>query len=275
MSCFLYAADCPSPLSSPNPNSISALIPSLCPDFSFEFPAFERDYMGLGLGLKQEIVVKKIPASLATSPLIHKSSLTDPSPINDDLCGSHLKLAPPSGADNDGDADDGEPLSATIGWPPISSYRKSTTRGLSIKPPCSTETITPLIVHEAPLEETTNNNIDDENEAFTIMHMKASLIRKPLHIKVSMDGTPIMRKLDLESMQGYHHLSLELHKLFKFYKRNLSCEVGVHSCFKDLNGASFLLIYKDKDGDWMLVGDTPWETFAQSARRIRIMKKVK
>ncbi|AQK84772.1 Auxin-responsive protein IAA27 [Zea mays] len=34
----------------------------------------------------------------------------------------------------------------------------------------------------------------------------------------------------------------------------------------------YVLTYEDKDGDWMLVGDVPWEMFADSCRRLRIMK---
>ena len=26
-----------------------------------------------------------------------------------------------------------------------------------------------------------------------------------------------------------------------------------------LSGSEFVLTYEDKDGDWMLVGDVPWE----------------
>nr|XP_007135710.1 hypothetical protein PHAVU_010G151700g [Phaseolus vulgaris]ESW07704.1 hypothetical protein PHAVU_010G151700g [Phaseolus vulgaris] len=32
-------------------------------------------------------------------------------------------------------------------------------------------------------------------------------------------------------------------------------------------------IYEDKDGDWMLVGDVPWEMFVESCKRLRIMKR--
>lgn len=36
-------------------------------------------------------------------------------------------------------------------------------------------------------------------------------------------------------------------------------EQGTKS-FKLLNGSSeFVLTYEDKEGDWMLVGDVPWE----------------
>lgn len=33
-----------------------------------------------------------------------------------------------------------------------------------------------------------------------------------------------------------------------------------------------MLTYEDKDGDWMLVGDVPWEMFTESCRRLRVMK---
>jgi auxin-responsive protein IAA len=28
---------------------------------------------------------------------------------------------------------------------------------------------------------------------------------------------------------------------------------------KDLHGSEYVLTFEDKDGDWMLVGDVPWE----------------
>lgn len=32
------------------------------------------------------------------------------------------------------------------------------------------------------------------------------------------------------------------------------------SCLRDLlYGSEYVLTYEDKDGDWMLVGDVPWE----------------
>ncbi|KAI4387003.1 hypothetical protein MLD38_004872 [Melastoma candidum] len=39
-----------------------------------------------------------------------------------------------------------------------------------------------------------------------------------------------------------------------------------------LTDSEFVLTYEDKDGDWMLVGDVPWRMFAESCRRLRIMK---
>ncbi|KAK3037374.1 hypothetical protein RJ639_030472 [Escallonia herrerae] len=39
-----------------------------------------------------------------------------------------------------------------------------------------------------------------------------------------------------------------------------------------LNGSDYVPSYEDKDGDWMLVGDVPWEMFVDSCKRLRIMK---
>ncbi|KAI7741334.1 hypothetical protein M8C21_029239, partial [Ambrosia artemisiifolia] len=45
------------------------------------------------------------------------------------------------------------------------------------------------------------------------------------------------------------------------------------SNLKDLlHGSECVLTYEDKDGDWMLVGDVPWEMFIDSCKRLRIMK---
>lgn len=41
---------------------------------------------------------------------------------------------------------------------------------------------------------------------------------------------------------------------------NLSKEVQTEGNSKDLlHGSEYVLTYEDKDGDWMLVGDVPWE----------------
>nr|GEY59266.1 AUX/IAA protein [Tanacetum cinerariifolium] len=39
-----------------------------------------------------------------------------------------------------------------------------------------------------------------------------------------------------------------------------------------LNNSDYVPTYEDKDGDWMLVGDVPWEMFVNSCKRLRIMK---
>ncbi|XP_052176001.1 auxin-induced protein AUX22-like [Diospyros lotus] len=74
------------------------------------------------------------------------------------------------------------------------------------------------------------------------------------YVKVSMDGAPFLRKIDLSCHKGYGDLAGALEKLF-------ACA-----------GDEYLPIYEDKDGDWMLVGDVPWEMFAESCKRLRMKK---
>lgn len=87
------------------------------------------------------------------------------------------------------------------------------------------------------------------------------------YVKVSMDGAPILRKIDLGSFTEYSHLTIALQKLFHcFDQSNTGDEL------KDAENNEYVTIYEDKDGDWMLVGDVPWEMFTESCKRLRIMK---
>uniref|UniRef100_A0A1J3CD42 Auxin-responsive protein n=1 Tax=Noccaea caerulescens TaxID=107243 RepID=A0A1J3CD42_NOCCA len=85
------------------------------------------------------------------------------------------------------------------------------------------------------------------------------------YVKVSMDGVPYLRKMDLGSSQGYDDLALALDKLFGFR--------GIGVALKDGDNCEYVTIYEDKDGDWMLAGDVPWGMFIESSKRLRIMKR--
>lgn len=129
-----------------------------------------------------------------------------------------------------------------VGWPPIRSYRKNT---MAINP---------------------SKNKEDAAEA--------KQGAGNLYVKVSMDGAPYLRKVDLQTYISYRDLSNALAKMFSGFTSgkcdsNASAHVGTTDL---LNGSEFVLTYEDKDGDWMLVGDVPWEMFANSCRRLRIMK---
>ncbi|XP_060218191.1 auxin-responsive protein IAA16 [Lycium barbarum] len=97
-------------------------------------------------------------------------------------------------------------------------------------------------------------------------------------VKVSVDGAPYLRKVDLKMYKSYQQLSDALGKMFSSFTIG-NC--GTHG-FKDfmnesklidlLNGSDYVPTYEDKDGDWMLVGDVPWEMFVDSCKRLRIMK---
>nr|AVQ94620.1 Aux/IAA2 [Carya cathayensis] len=87
-----------------------------------------------------------------------------------------------------------------------------------------------------------------------------------LYVKVSMDGAPYLRKIDLKVYKGYPELLKALEDMFKFSMGEYSESEGYN------NGSEFVPTYEDKDGDWMLVGDVPWDMFISSCKRLRIMK---
>ncbi|KAK6164568.1 hypothetical protein DH2020_001451 [Rehmannia glutinosa] len=84
-------------------------------------------------------------------------------------------------------------------------------------------------------------------------------------VKVSMDGAPYLRKIDLKLYKNYFDLLKALENMFK-------CTIGVYSEREGYNGSEYAPTYEDKDGDWMLVGDVPWDMFITSCKRLRIMK---
>ncbi|CAH8388220.1 unnamed protein product [Eruca vesicaria subsp. sativa] len=134
-----------------------------------------------------------------------------------------------------------------VGWPPIRSYRKNTMASSTSK---------------------NTNEVDG----------KPGL--GALFVKVSMDGAPYLRKVDLRTYTCYQHLSSALEKMFSCFTLGQCGLHGAHGKermsevkLKDLlHGSEFVLTYEDKDGDWMLVGDVPWEIFTETCRKLKIMK---
>ncbi|KAF7837956.1 auxin-induced protein 22B-like [Senna tora] len=86
-----------------------------------------------------------------------------------------------------------------------------------------------------------------------------------IYVKVSMDGAPYLRKIDLRVYTAYSQLLKALENMF-----NLT--IGRYSERDGYEGSEFAPTYQDKDGDWMLVGDVPWDMFISSCKRLRIMK---
>ncbi|XP_039012414.1 auxin-responsive protein IAA9-like [Hibiscus syriacus] len=133
-----------------------------------------------------------------------------------------------------------------VGWPPVRSFRAKT------------------------LANSSKNNDEVDGKPGP-----ASLF-----VKVSMDGAPYLRKVDLRTYSTYRELSAALEKMFSCFTLG-QCgshaaagkEILSQSKLKDLlHGSEYVLIYKDKDGDWMLVGDVPWEMFIETCKRLKIMK---
>ncbi|XP_023743201.1 auxin-responsive protein IAA9 [Lactuca sativa] len=133
-----------------------------------------------------------------------------------------------------------------VGWPPVRSFRKNILA--------------------------TNSKNNDEVDG------------KPgpgaLFVKVSMDGAPYLRKVDLRSYTTYQELSSALEKMFSCFTIGQCGSQGApgreslsESKLRDLlHGSEYVLTYEDKDGDWMLVGDVPWDMFIGSCKRLKIMK---
>ncbi|KAJ0111925.1 hypothetical protein Patl1_03249 [Pistacia atlantica] len=98
-------------------------------------------------------------------------------------------------------------------------------------------------------------------------------------VKVSMDGAPYLRKVDLKMYKNYQDLYDALGKMFSSLSTIGNCgSQGMKDFMNEsklmdlLNGSDYVPTYEDKDGDWMLVGDVPWGMFVESCKRLRIMK---
>ncbi|KAG2316901.1 hypothetical protein Bca4012_067802 [Brassica carinata] len=133
-----------------------------------------------------------------------------------------------------------------VGWPPVRSYRKNT------------------------LATTCKNSDEVDGKPGSAA----------LFVKVSMDGAPYLRKVDLRSYTNYGELSSALEKMFTTFTLGHCGSNGApgkdmlnETKLKDLlNGKDYVLTYEDKDGDWMLVGDVPWEMFIDVCKKLKIMK---
>ncbi|KAK1357593.1 Auxin-responsive protein [Heracleum sosnowskyi] len=134
-----------------------------------------------------------------------------------------------------------------VGWPPIKSFRKNTLATNIYK-----------IADVVQGDSTTGC----------------------IYVKVSMDGAPYLRKVDLKTYFSYAELSSALQSMFSCFtigqctSKGLPEQEGLSaSRLIDLvHGSEYVLTYEDKDSDWMLVGDVPWNMFTESCKRLRIMK---
>ncbi|AQK63055.1 Auxin-responsive protein IAA14 [Zea mays] len=92
-------------------------------------------------------------------------------------------------------------------------------------------------------------------------------------VKVSMDGAPYLRKVDLKTYGSYKDLSAALKKMFGTFVTATGNSMNEGRLVDPAGDADDVVTtYEDKDGDWMLVGDVPWEMFVDSCKRLRIMK---
>ncbi|XP_028784969.1 auxin-responsive protein IAA14 [Neltuma alba] len=140
-----------------------------------------------------------------------------------------------------------------VGWPPVRSYRKN------------------VMAQKVSSE-------DGNTEEKTAAPPALATVGGSL-VKVCMDGAPYLRKVDLKMYKSYQQLSDALAKMFssftmgKYEGAQGMIDFMNESKLMDLlNSSEYVPTYEDKDGDWMLVGDVPWEMFVDSCKRLRIMK---
>jgi len=135
-----------------------------------------------------------------------------------------------------------------VGWPPVRSYRKScfqqqqgSSKSKAAAPAPEQKQEEPAVAVAAP--------------------PVAAGSGGSLYVKVSMDGAPYLRKIDLKTYKGYRELREALEAMFLGFSGDAS-----------VNPSDFAITYEDKDGDLMLVGDVPFEMFMSTCKRMRIMK---
>ncbi|KAK4720258.1 hypothetical protein R3W88_018596 [Solanum pinnatisectum] len=132
----------------------------------------------------------------------------------------------------------------------------------------SSSTFTSKISNKRPSSHM-NNNDEPPPKAQVVGWPPVRSYRKNIleasYVKVSMDGAAYLRKIDLNIYKSYPQLLEALENMFK-------CSIGVYSETEGYNGCNYVPTYEDKDGDWMLAGDVPWDMFINSCKRLRIMK---
>ncbi|GER29660.1 auxin-responsive protein [Striga asiatica] len=212
----------------------------------------------------------KAPSSSSSSS---SSSVTKANVNNNGSCGTKRTAESPSSPPGR------SAISQVVGWPPVRNYRVNSLANQSKSPvaenfilaadKCKSKN---SISDKANHDGTTNNNNVKENGP-----RKTSLF-----VKVNMDGIAIGRKLDLSAHSCYETLARALDDMFRpratvvAKGSNVVEQVvvsGTRQPFRLLDSSSdFVLTYEDKEGDWMLVGDVPWEMFLNTVRRLRIMR---
>ncbi|CAK8563898.1 unnamed protein product [Lathyrus sativus] len=89
--------------------------------------------------------------------------------------------------------------------------------------------------------------------------------QRSLFVKVYMEGIPIGRKLNLLEHHSYDELVKALCHMFRTI---ILCPNS-----QPLSSWNFhVLTYEDQEGDWMMVGDVPWEMFLSSVKRLKITR---
>ncbi|KAJ6826861.1 auxin-responsive protein IAA10-like [Iris pallida] len=150
-----------------------------------------------------------------------------------------------------------QPSSQVVGWPPIRAFRMNSLH--SSKPNNSASDV------DACAADNKKNRRRGHGHGRTSCRF----------VKVNKDGDPIGRKVDLGAHASYETLAAAVDLMFRkpTAAPSSDCNSAEASKLLLVGGSSdFALTYKDKDGDWMLVGDVPYGMFLDTVKRLRIMR---
>ncbi|KAI3460994.1 hypothetical protein Pfo_017657 [Paulownia fortunei] len=170
-------------------------------------------------------------------------------------------------------------VSKVAGWPPIGTYRMNSLVNHAKSPATEEGALTVdkcksmnIVVDRTNYSCNRNNNVARER----------GLLKTSLFVKVTMDGISIGRKVDLNAHSCYETLADTLDHMFALSaavgarRSNVEEQVVMAGTGRPARlldcSSDFVLTYEDKEGDWMLVGDVPWEMFLSSVRRLRIRR---
>ncbi|KAG0560301.1 hypothetical protein M758_10G165600 [Ceratodon purpureus] len=148
----------------------------------------------------------------------------------------------------------------TVGWPPVRSFVRSFNPVIPAPPPT--------------VQSATFQSAQDKG---------ASPSTNSCLVKIYMDGVPFGRKVDLKTNNSYEKLYPALEEMFQQFISGHYCGSRASSNAESefvppsrklnfLDGSEYVLIYEDHEGDFMLVGDVPWDLFINTVKRLRIMK---
>ncbi|XP_047311791.1 auxin-responsive protein IAA14-like [Impatiens glandulifera] len=155
-----------------------------------------------------------------------------------------------------------------VGWPPVRSHRKNVMTQ-KIKNKKKVE-----YLEDEEKMSTTSGSASGccSNNKVALVAVAAAAL-----VKVSMDGAPYLRKVDLRMYGDYQQLSNALANMFSSFIGGGGSEGRMinNNNNNKIDLYNYVHTYEDKDGDWMLVGDVPWEMFVHSCRRLRIITKGK
>ncbi|XP_057776478.1 auxin-responsive protein IAA29-like [Salvia miltiorrhiza] len=170
-----------------------------------------------------------------------RRNLSDEEEIDSKSLSLLLWSGQPNGGDDEGrkwrnlhvDDEESDGDEETVGWPPISSLRR----------------------------ELLHRHHHHHRRGGGGVGAVAAPVRNSTYVKVKMEGVPIGRKINLRVYHSYQALTHSLINMFAKYIEN-----------DNRSGGNYTILYQDKEGDWMLAGDVPWETFVESVRRVEIQR---